>query len=119
MDVSVEVGDWEHASCGAAIERGEVVDLECLRWNDPDGREHLSQTHHDVDGRPRERVRGRVVDIHLVREDGSTRALLRVPSGSALTGWDADDDGYLEDPWTGEVVVSGSRDFLVTVRAAG
>lgn len=29
---------------------------------------------------------------------------------------DEDDDGHLEDPWTGEVITSPGRDFLVTVR---
>jgi len=39
-----------------------------------------------------------------------------VPSGQALLGFDDGDDGHLEDPWTGDVIASESRDFLVTVR---
>jgi hypothetical protein len=116
VNIDVEVGDWEHECCGAAIERNDVVDLDCIRYTDPDGRVHLVETHHDLDVQPRERVGGRVVDIHLVEEGGATRTLLRIPSGQALTGWDDSDDGHLEDPWTGQVIASQSRDFLVTVQ---
>jgi hypothetical protein len=41
-----------------------------------------------------------------------------VPSGAALRGFDDEDDGHLEDPWTGEVISSESAEFLVTVRAS-
>ncbi|WP_432573598.1 hypothetical protein [Kineococcus sp. SYSU DK005] len=57
-----------------------------------------------------------MLDIHLMEEGKPTRALLRIPSGQALTGWDDDDDGHLEDPWTGEVITSTSRTFLITVQ---
>ena len=117
VDIDVEVGDWEHECCGAAIERDDVVNLDCIRWTGPEGREHLVETHHDLEVQPRQQVRGRVLDIHLVEEGRPTRALQRVPSGRALNGWDDDDDGHLEDPWTGEVIASSSRNFLVTVQA--
>ncbi|SDC00457.1 hypothetical protein SAMN05660690_0149 [Geodermatophilus telluris] len=114
MDVVVEVGGWEHDCCGPAIERNQVVDLGCARWTAPDGRVRLVETHHDVD--PDERVRGRVTELRVVLDDETTRPVLRVPSGRALRGFDEDDDGHLEDPWTGELVTSESGDFLVTVR---
>lgn len=116
VNVDVEVGEWEHECCGGAIERNDVVDVDCFRWTGPDGTEHLVETHHDLEVQPRERVRGRVLDIHLVEEGKPTRALLRVPSGGALSGWDDADDGHLEDPWTGEVITSSNHDFLVTIQ---
>jgi hypothetical protein len=114
MDVIVEVGDWEHECCGQAIERGQVVDLGCTRWQDPDGRVHLIETHHD--SRTETRVRGRVVDIVVLAEDGSSKPILRLPSGSALRGFDDDDDGHLESPWTGELIEEHENQFLVTVK---
>ncbi|WP_432548292.1 hypothetical protein [Kineococcus sp. SYSU DK004] len=117
MDVVVEVGDWEHDCCGGAVERDQVVDLRCIRWVDPAGQVHLVESHHDTGVHAGERVRGRVVDLHVV-EDGVAREVLRVPSGQALTGWDPHDDGHLEDPWTGEVLTTTAREFLVTVRTA-
>ncbi|HEX8498925.1 MAG TPA: hypothetical protein VF661_17120 [Actinomycetales bacterium] len=119
MDVVVRVGGWEHACCGPAIERQELVDLGCVRVAGPDGEVLLVETHHDT-GPPVgpaeqvERVRGRVADIRVVGDDGATRPVLRVPSGEALRGFDAHDDGHLEDPWTGEQVTPGGT-FLVTV----
>lgn len=116
VDVDVEVGDREHECCGAAIARDDVVDLDCIVRTDPDGRVHLVETHHDLDGRPHERVRGRVVALHLVEDGVPTRALVRVPRGRAATGWDAAVDGHLQDARTGEVFTSDGQDFLVTVR---
>ncbi|MCZ2820733.1 hypothetical protein O2V63_10365 [Modestobacter sp. VKM Ac-2977] len=113
-DVVVEVGGWEHQCCGEAIERDQLVDLECIRHRGADGREHLVESHHDfpVD----ERVRGRVVDVQVVHHGGVARPVLCLPSGGALRGVDEDDDGHLEDPWTGEVITSTGEEFLVTVR---
>ncbi|SFO88354.1 hypothetical protein SAMN05660464_1395 [Geodermatophilus dictyosporus] len=114
MDVVVEVGGWEHECCGPAIERDRVVDLGCTRWTAPDGQVRLVETHHHVEHD--ERVRGRVTGIEVVLDEGTVQPVLRVPSGRALLGFDDDDDGHLEDPWTGVVVATGSTDFLVTVR---
>lgn len=49
MDVVVEAGGWEHACCGPAIERNQLVDLSCLRVLPPDGEVNLSETHHDLE----------------------------------------------------------------------
>ena len=112
MDVVVAVGGWEHACCGPAIERNELVDLGCVRVPAPIGEVELSETHHDVE--PDVRVQGRVRDIHVVRLGQPAQPVLRVPSGSALRGYDEEDDGHLEDPWTGELLPDGLN-FLVIV----
>ena len=112
MDVEVEVGGWEHECCGEAIERGQVVDLDCQRAMGEDGWVHLYAGRHSPAER---RVRGRVRAIHVLRSGQPAQPVLRVPGGSALRGFDPDDDGHLEDPWTGEPVLPG-EDFLVTVR---
>lgn len=117
MDVVVEVGDWEHECCGEAVERNQLVDFTCIRYAGPDGQLRLAESHHGgLDVAADERVRGRVIEIHVVRDEGTAEPILRVPSGRALRGFDHGDDGHLEDPWTGGVVASGRRDFLVTVR---
>ncbi len=117
MDVVVGVGGWEHECCGAAVERHGLVDFGCIRQAGPDGRVRVVETHHHID--PEERVRGRVTDIQVVSGGGTTRPILRLPSGRALRGSDDDDDGHLEDPWTGEVVTRGTLEFLVVVRTPG
>jgi hypothetical protein len=115
LNVTVDVGDREHERCGPAIEGNDVVDLGCLRRRDADGRVRLIETHHDS---PLEtRVRGRVVDILVLAADGSSTPVLRVPSGVALRGFDDEDDGHLEPPWSGELVDERSRRFLVTVKS--
>ncbi|MCI2239119.1 hypothetical protein MO973_31780 [Paenibacillus sp. TRM 82003] len=116
MDIVVEAGDREHECCGAAIERDDVVTFDCIHHVEPDGRVRLIESHHDRG--TSERVKGRVSDIHVVQDAGASRPILRVPSGSALRGFDPEDDGHLEDPWTGEVITSDSTDFLVTVRTS-
>lgn len=119
MDVVVEVGDWEHECCGGPIERDQVVDFTCLLITEPGAQPRLIETHYELEGaRPVERIQGRVVDIEVVLAPGSTRSILRVPSGTALCGF-GEDDGHLEDPWTGEVVTSPRNDFLITVRMPG
>jgi hypothetical protein len=119
VDVVVEVGDWEHECCGEAIERNQLVDFRCIRYTGPDGRTHLVESHHGgLDVQADARVQGRVTWIELVPEDRTTRPILRAPSGEALRGFDRVDDGHLEDPWTGDVITSESRDFLVTVRTS-
>ena len=86
----VEVGGWEHECCGAAIERNQLVDLECIRSTAPDGRGRLVMNHHGFELPTMDRVHGRVVDIEVVH------------------------DG--RDPRTGEMVVAEGGTFLVTVR---
>lgn len=96
-----------------------MVDFTCLLFSEPGAGTRLVETHHDLEGPgPRERIHGRVVEIEVVHQDGSTRPVLRVPDGSALCG-SGEDDGHREDPWTGEVVTSPRNDFLVTVRMPG
>ena len=114
----MEVGDWEHECCGPAIERDQAVDLGCLRVVGDDGRVRLVETHHD-DAPADERVQGRVTELQVVQAGGTTRSILRVPSGGALLGDDRIDDGHLEDAWSGEPVPSDSHVFLVTVRVPG
>ena len=118
MEVVVEVGGWEHECCGAAIERNQLVDLECIRSTAPDGRGRLVETHHGFELPTMERVLGRVVEIEVVHDGRDPRPILRVPSGVALLGFDEQDDGHLEDPWTGEAVLAEGGQFLVTVRTA-
>ncbi|MGY2083918.1 DUF6578 domain-containing protein [Blastococcus sp. SYSU DS0539] len=119
MDVVVEVGGWEHECCGDAIERNQLVDFQCIRYKGPDGQMRLAESHHGgLDVSADERVRGRVTEIQVVHDGGGTQAILRLPSGEALRGFDDDDDGHLEDPWTGDVVTSASLEFLVTVRTS-
>ena len=110
----VEVGGWEHDCCGAAIERDDVVTFDCIRLMQEDGQLRLIESHHDLGGS--EQVSGRVIDIHVVEGAGATRPILRLPSGSALRGVGTDEDAYLQDPWTSEVITSDSTDFLVTVQ---
>jgi hypothetical protein len=120
VDVDVEVGDREHECCGEAIERNQLVDLQCIRYTGPDGQMRLAESHHGgLSVTAGVRVHGRVIEIHVVRKDGATQPILRLPGGRALRGYDDGDDGHLEDPWTGDVITSESRDFLVTVRTSG
>ena len=117
MDVVVEVGGWEHECCGQAIERNQLVDFRCIRHQGTDGRMRLVESHHGgLDVPADERVRGRVTWLQVVHDDGIATAILRVPSGRALRGFAGDDDGHLEDPWTGDVITAGASEFLVTVR---
>ena len=119
VDVVVEVGGWEHECCGGSIERNQLVDFRCIRYKGPDGQMRLAESHHGgLDVSADQRVRGRVTEIQVVHEGGATQAILRLPSGQALGGFDDDDDGHLEDPWTGDVVTSDSLEFLVTVRTS-
>ena len=107
------MGGWEHQCCGQAIEPNDVVDLDCLRIVGADGLVRLMVASHL--SRSERRVRGRVRDIEVLRLAEPSRQVLRVPSGLALRGFDPDDDGHIEDPWSGELLSPG-QDFLVTIR---
>ena len=109
------MGGWEHQCCGEAIERNQLVDLGCSPTTGLDGRERLSVIGHHLE--PERQVHGRVRDLQVLRPGQSAQPILRMPSGRALRGVDPDDDGHLEDPWTGELVSDG-EDFLVTVHAS-
>lgn len=112
----VEIGGWEHECCGPAFERNELVELRCFEI--AEGGDHagrLVETHHDLSATPDVVVRGRVVDISIRHRDGSIEPLERLPSGRALRGFDAHDDGRLVRPWTGETVTADSDEFLVTI----
>ena len=114
MKVTVEIGDWEHECCGGAIERIDIVDLGCSRFQDAGGQVRLIETHHD--SRTETHIRGRVVDIPVLAHGGSTTPILRLPSGAALRGFEDEDDGHLESPWTGELVEEESNHFLIVVK---
>ena len=118
VDVVVEVGGWEHACCGEAIERNQLVDFQCFRHEGPGGGVRLIESHHGgLDVPTDERVRGRVTGIQVV-QDGDAPSILRVPSGQELRAAEEADEGLLEDPWTGEAIPSGSWEFLVTVQTS-
>jgi hypothetical protein len=118
VDVVVEVGGWEHACCGEAIERNQLVDFQCFRREGPKGGVRLIESHHGgLDVPTDERVRGRVTEIQVV-QDGDAPSILRVASGQELQAAEEADEGLLEDPWTGEAIPSGSWEFLVTVQTS-
>ena len=106
--VVVLVGGWEHQCCGLAAELGDVVEYAVVPTDGPgnDGSgpgapRYFEDVHHDTV--PTTTVRGRVIELFAVGRDGRT-AIRRVPGGRALRGFDDEDDGHLEEPWTGEVV---------------
>lgn len=113
VDVVVEVGGWEHACCGPAIELVQVVELGCLRTTNAVGQATLTETHHHLE--PELWVRGRVHDIQLLEAEHGALSIQRLPSGRALRGFDPDDDGQLREAWT-EVLLPPAEDFLVVVR---
>ncbi|SDS59600.1 Phosphotransferase enzyme family protein [Friedmanniella luteola] len=50
-----------------------------------------------------------------MERDGTTGRLRRVPGGRPLRGFDEEDDGHLEQPWTGVPVLDDSRRYVVTL----
>ncbi|WP_206691435.1 hypothetical protein [Quadrisphaera sp. INWT6] len=119
VDVVVHLGGWEHSCCGDAVERDQLVEWGCLRTTGDDGASgtgglRLTRTHHHLE--PEVDVRGRVVDLLVVRASGEPEPVHRVPSGRALRGFDPDDDGHLEQLWTGVDLPSG-EEFFVVVRS--
>lgn len=115
----VEIGGWEHECCGPALERNEIVELRCFEIHeDADRGPRLVETHHDLSAAPDVVVRGRIVDISIRHTDGSIEPLERLPSGRALRGFDAHDDGQLVRPWTGGLVTADSDEFLITIASS-
>lgn len=113
MERVVEIGGWEHECCGRAYERGDRVELDCIRSQGAGDIAQLVESHHIT--RTTTKVRGRVTAISIVHADGSESPILRLPSGTALCGFDDDDDGHLEDPWTSAPVENDSSEFRLTV----
>lgn len=113
MRIEIIVGDWEHDCCGPEIERYQRV--EWTYFVDSDGR--FFETHHGLQNLDVFAVRGTVVDLELLRPDGSRTRLTRVPSGSALTGNDEHDNGELFELHTDERVDASPPAFVVTVEA--
>lgn len=113
----VEVGGREHECCGPAYQRDTVVELSCRLVPPRDGGTvRYVETRHDAVNQPgTTRVRGRVVDICIQHPDGVTEQIERLPSGRALRGFDNHDDGHLEQPWTGQLVINDSDRYLVTL----
>jgi len=112
VDVVVHLDGWEHSCCGDPVERDQLVGWGCRRTDDTAGAT-LTRTHHHLE--PEVDVDGRVVDLLVVRPGGEPEPVHRVPGGRALRGFDPDDDGHLEQPWTGVEVAHG-EEFLVVVR---
>ena len=114
-EIVVQVGGWEHECCGEAVEVNQVVDFGCLARRRASGEEQYVETHHDDE--PDVRIRGRVVDISVVDIHGARRSIARVPSGSALRGFNSQDDGHLEEQYTGQLVDAKPDVFDVRVKA--
>lgn len=117
MHITVEVGGWEHECCGPAYERDAVIELICLVVS---GQVSVPtryvESHHDLSSSHETiHVRGRVAEISMTHADGSTEALARLPSGRALGGFDADDDGCLEQRWTGVPLVGSSDRYVLAI----
>jgi hypothetical protein len=119
VDVVVEVGGWEHACCGQAIERNQLVDFQCFRHEGPDGRVRMLESHHGgLNVLTDERVRGRVTEIQVV-QDGGEQSILRIPSADELHAAEEADTSPLEGSWTGDPLPLGSNwEFLVTVQTS-
>lgn len=114
----MEVGGWEHACCGQAIERNELVDFECFRLEEPDGRVRLIESHHGgLDVSTTERVRGRVTEIQVLQDEDAL-SIMRVPSGDEMHAAEEADAHPLEEPWTGDPIPSKSWEFRVTVQTS-
>lgn len=115
--VVVEVGAREHECCGPAYERGGVVEVTCLVVRGPDGSpDRHVVTHHDLTpDREVVTIRGRIADVCVEHPDGVVEEVQRLPSGRALRGFDDEDDGHLEQPWTGDLVVPDSDRYLLTI----
>lgn len=117
MEIKVEVGGWEHECCGPNYEIDTIVTMNCLVLDADETRtRRYVESHHDL-GTTAEtaEVRGRVADIRMEHLDGTSEAIKRLPSGMALRGFDADDDGHLEQPLTGQHITNNSNQFLLTV----
>lgn len=105
------MGGWEHECCGPEIERYQRVQWSCLVHTD--GR--LYETHHDLDGLSITEVTGVVIDVELVRADDSRVRITRIPSGSALRGFDDRADSAVIEMNTDEVLDASTGEFVVTL----
>lgn len=103
--VVVVLGGWEHQCCGEVVEVGEFVEYGVVST---DGARRFEEVHHVTV--PTATVRGRVIELFALGSDGRT-PIARIPTGRALRGFDDDDDGHLESPWSGQTVdVEWDRD---------
>lgn len=109
-EIEVEVGGWEHDCCGPAYERDARASFTAYG----EGSRYSESRHHEDDTDIVE-LRGRVADLFVVAEDGTRVPVQRIPSGSAICGFDDHDDGHLEAPWTGEPVDVDSGWFVVVL----
>jgi hypothetical protein len=114
-EVVVQVGGWEHECCGEAVEVNQIVDFGCLVRRRASGEEQFVETHHDDESDVR--IQGRVTDISVVDIHGARRSIASIPSGSALRGFDPQDDGQLKEQYTGEIVDAKPDVFDVRVIA--
>jgi len=115
--IVVEVGNWEHECCGPSYERDSVVEMTCLVLSGQDDVAiRYVESHHDLtSGGNTIQIRACVADLGIQHLDGSTERIKRLPSGSALRGFDDDDDGHLEQPWTGAPVLNDSNRYLLII----
>lgn len=114
----MEVGGWEHACCGRAVERNELVDFECFPHEEPDDRVRLIESHHGgLDVPTSERIRGRVTEIQVLQDEDAL-SILRVPRADEMHTAEEADLHPREDPWTREPIPPRSWEFLVTVQTS-
>lgn len=116
MEITVDVGDWDHACCGDAFALDDIVTWEIFIPRDakPLGSEYVQTRHGRLEGRVP--VTGRVVAIAATRADGSATMLGAVPSGRALRGFE---EYELREQYTDVVIDEEIHDFVVTLSIAG
>ncbi|WIB65826.1 hypothetical protein [Curtobacterium sp. MCBD17_040] len=116
MLIRVQILNDEQECCGAAVARFERVTWKVFlpAGGGLDGDADVMESHHGglSNGRT---VSGVVVNIEELRTDGSTAPVVRMPSGSALRGFESDDDGHLELTGGGLHFRSRTNQFVVTL----
>ncbi|MCU4672305.1 hypothetical protein ACFQRL_06855 [Microbacterium fluvii] len=115
MEIIIEA-DGEHTCCGLEVTRYQRVTWTYLTTRD--GR--FFQALHPLDV-PVSEVTGTVVDIEVVRADGSRIGVERVPSGNAFSGNDPHDDGVIMVLHTEEMLDPSPDErllFMVTLDVA-